>query len=396
MTPWIALAALLLATLAVVLFVLALRRMLVRQNELTAAMLHRYDDRLAGFAQTLSDALASLQSARPVATLELDDDPEPMVRALELARERTSSDGAIALVTSGKGTPIVATVGLSESETNHIARMGFPDYRGARAIEVAFAGDLVAPEGEEPVRSGLVMPLLAEDEAKSLLGVLTRDRGRRFSEDDVDGLEALVQTARPPISRALQLREADVVPELDMLTNLLDRQSFPDVLEREILRARLAHYPLALLVLDVDRLTWLNARIGIVAADGVLLELAKRLRAVVHRLDYAFRLGGGRFAVVRPGSEGGDASDLFAAIRDDLAAHPIGDAGSISVSGGIAQLEPRDNVDSFAARAEAALAEAKDARRGSVVVSGAGGASPRPKANGTLHQIAPGEMILEG
>jgi diguanylate cyclase (GGDEF)-like protein len=358
-------------------------------------MLRRYDDRLAGFAQTLNDALASIQSTRPIATLELEDDPEPMVRALELARERTAADGAIALVTGGKGTPIVATVGLSESETNHIARMGFPDYRGARAIEVAFAGDLVAPDGEEPVRAGLVMPLLAEDEAQSLLGVLTRDRGRRFSEEDVDGLAALVQTARPPISRALNLRDADVVPELDMLTNLLDRQSFPDVLEREILRARLAHYPLALLVVDVDRLTWLNARIGLLAADGVLLELAKRLRTVAHRLDYAFRLGGGRFAVVRPGSEGGDASGLFAAIRGELAARPLGDAGAISVSGGIAELEPRDDVDSFVSRAEAALTEAKHVRRGSVVVSGSAEGRPK-KTNGTLHQIAPGEIVLEG
>lgn len=400
MTPWVALAALVLAAAAVVLFVVALRRLLVRQAELTAAMLQRYDDRLAGFAQTLNDALAALQGARSVTALELDDDPEPMVRTLELARERTSSDGAIALVTSGKGTPILATVGLSESETNHIARMGFPDYRGARAIEVAFAGDLAAPDGEEPVRAGLVMPLLEADEAQSLLGVLTRDRDRRFSEDDVDGLEKLVETARPPISRALHLREADVVPEIDMLTNLLDRQAFPDVLEREILRARLAHYPLSLLVIDVDRLTWLNARIGILAADGVLLELAKRLRSVVHRLDYPFRLGGGRFAVVRPGSEGGDASALFEAIQAELAAHPMGDAGSVSISGGISELEHRDSVDSFVARAEAALAEAKQARRGSLVVSGA--AAPRPtKRNGTLHQIVPGksdpdEMILEG
>jgi diguanylate cyclase (GGDEF)-like protein len=311
-----------------------------------------------------------------------------------MARERTSADGAIALVTSGKGTPIVATVGLSESETNHIARMGFPDYRGARAIEVAFAGDLPAPEGEDPVRSGLVMPLLAEDEAQSLLGVLTRDRARRFSEEDVDGLETLVQTARPPISRALDLREADVVPEVDMLTNLLDRQSFPTILEREILRARLAHHPLTLLVLDVDRLTWLNARIGILAADGVLLEVAQRLRGAAHRLDYAFRLGGGRFAIVRPGSEGGDASALFEAVQTDLEGRPVGDAGTVSVSGGIAELEPRDGADSLVARADAALAEAKRVRRGSVVDSGRG-ASHEP-ANGTLRQIAPGEIVLEG
>ena len=394
MTAWVALAAIVLAILSVMLFVLALRRLLTRQAEVTTTMLRRYDDRLAGFAQTLNDALTALQTSRPVATLELEDDPEPMVRALELARERTAADGAIALVTGGKGTPIVATVGLSESETNHIARMGFPDYRGARAIEVAFSGDLPAPEGELPVRSGLVMPLLAEDEAQSLLGVLTRDRDRRFSDDDVDGLESLAQRARPTISRALNLRDADVVPELDMLTSLLDRQSFTDVVGREILRARLAHHPLTLLVLDVDRLTSLNARIGILAADGVLLELAQRLRAVAHRLDYAFRLGGGRFAVVRPGSEGGDATELFDALRESLAGDPIGDAGVVSVSGGIAELETRDDVDSFVARAEASLSEAKQTLRGSVMVSGPG--TGRPKANRMLHQIAPGEIVLEG
>jgi diguanylate cyclase (GGDEF)-like protein len=396
MTTWLALAAIVLAALSVVLFVLALRRLLTRQADVTAAMLRRYDDRLAGFAQTLNDALSSMQTARPVPALELESDPEPMVRALELARERTAADGAIALVSGTKGVPIVATVGLSESETNHIARMGFPDYRGARAIEVGFAGDLVAPEGEEAVRSGLVMPLLDEEGPQSLLGVLTRDRDRRFSEEDVDSLHDLVQRARPPIARSLDLREADVVPELDMLTSLLDRQSFAAVLEREILRARLAHHPLALLVIDVDRLTWLNSRIGILAADGVLLELGKRLQAVVHRLDYTFRLEGGKFAVLRPGSEGGDARELFETFRGALASEPIGDAGHVSVSGGIAELLTQDGAESFAGRAEAALAEAKSQARGTVVVTGQ--PSRPPKRNGTLHELtaAPGEIVLEG
>jgi diguanylate cyclase (GGDEF)-like protein len=317
-----------------------------------------------------------------------------MVRTLEVARERTGAQGAIALVTAGTGTPIVATVGLSESETNHIARMGFPDYRGARAIEVSFAGDLVAPEGLEPVRGGLVMPLLGADEApQSLLGVLTREKGHRFSEDDVDALDDLIRAARPPISRALNLRKPDVVPELDMLTSLLDRQSFPSVLEREIVKARLANQPLSLLVVDVDRLTTLNARIGILATDGVLLELAKRLRGVTHRLDYAFRLGGGKFAVLRPGSEAVDARELFESLRADLAGHPIGDVGVVSVSGGVAELVTRDDAGSFVARAETALANAKREVRGSVMV--AAEAEP-PHRQELLHVVpAPGD-ILEG
>jgi diguanylate cyclase (GGDEF)-like protein len=389
----LAIVAVALAGVSLVLFVLAIRRLLARQADVTVTMLRRYDDRLAEFAQTLNDALTAIQRTPALAAVDLEDDPEPMMRTLEVARERTGAAGAIALVTAGSGTPVVATVGLSESETNHIARMGFPDYRGARAIEVSFAGDLVAPEGLEPVRGGLVMPLLGEEDApQSLLGVLSRERGHRFSEEDVDALDDLVRVARPPIARALSLREPDVVPELDMLTNLLDRQSFPSVLEREIVKARLGNQPLSLLIVDVDRLTTLNARIGILATDGVLLELSKRLRGVTHRLDYSFRLGGGKFAVLRPGSEAVDARELFESFRADLSGHPIGDVGVVSVSGGVAELVTRDDAGSFVARAESALAHAKRELRGSVTLaSGADQQSPRQEL---LHVVpAPGEIV---
>src|SRR5262245_32775286 len=188
----VAIAAVALAGVSLLLFVLAIRRLLTRQAEVTVTMLRRYDDRLAEFAQSLNDALSAIQRTSPLPTLHLEDDPEPMMRTLEAARERTGAHGALALVTTGNGAPILATVGLSESETTHIARMGFPDYRGARAIEVSFSGDLVAPDGLAPVRGGLVMPLLGEEDApKSLLGVLSRDNGHRFSEDDVDALDDL-------------------------------------------------------------------------------------------------------------------------------------------------------------------------------------------------------------
>jgi diguanylate cyclase (GGDEF)-like protein len=375
-TTELAIAAVALAGVSLVLFVLAIRRLLSRQAEITVTMLRRYDERLGTFAQTLNDAIAAFQAPPVLATPELDDDPEPMMRTLELARERTRADGAIALVTGGTGTPIVATVGLSESETNHIARMGFPDYRGARAIEVAFAGDLPAPEGSPPVRGGLVLPLLDQGDAQSLLGVLTREKGRHFSEEDVDALDSVVRVARSPVTRALNLREPDVVPEIDVLTNLLDRQSFTAVLEREIVRARLAGHPLSLLVLDVDRLTTLNARLGLAGADGVLHELAKRLQGAIHHLDYTFRLGGGRFAVLRPGSEAAQARELYDELRAELTTSPIVEGEVISLSAGVAELVPRDDAESFAARAEAGLQQAKLDGRGTIVLD-SGREAPR-------------------
>jgi diguanylate cyclase (GGDEF)-like protein len=391
-TTELAIAAVALAAVSLLLFVLAIRRLLSRQAEVTVTMLRRYDERLATFAQTLNDAIAAFQAPPALASPALEDDPEPMLRTLELARERTRADGAIALVTGGAGTPIVATVGLSESETNHIARLGFPDYRGARAIEVAFAGDLPAPDGEKPVRGGLVLPLLDEGDAQSLLGVLTREKGRHFSEEDVDALDGVVRVARSPVSRALNLREPDVVPEIDLLTNLLDRQSFTAVLEREIVRARLAGHPLSLLVLDVDRLTSLNARLGLEGADAVLLELAKRLQGAIHHLDYTFRLGGGRFAVLRPGSEASQARDLYESLRDDLAAAPPVAGEAVSISGGVAELVPRDDAETFAARAEAGLQLAKRDGRGTLVL---GSEHDVRRENLVLH-AAPGDTARGG
>ena len=65
MNQWLAVAALGLAALSLLLFVLAIRRLLTRQEEVTVTMLRRFDERLASFAQTLNDALNTFQTPAP-------------------------------------------------------------------------------------------------------------------------------------------------------------------------------------------------------------------------------------------------------------------------------------------------------------------------------------------
>ena len=103
MTTWVAIAAVALAALSLVLFVLALRRLLSRQAEVTVTMLRRYDERLATFAQSLNDALTTFQSPAPLGALDLADDPEPMVRALELARNGPRPTGRSRSSRAGTG-----------------------------------------------------------------------------------------------------------------------------------------------------------------------------------------------------------------------------------------------------------------------------------------------------
>jgi hypothetical protein len=161
-------AALALGTVCLILFVLAIRRMLGRHEDVVAIMLQRYDHRLAEFAQTLSDALNQTLPARITAAISGAPAENPaiegpdhsnVVRVLELAREQTSADAAVAIVGT-KNEPILATVGLSQAEVTQVGGLTVPDYRGARAIQVSFNTDDAPNGGTPPIRSGLAVPLL--------------------------------------------------------------------------------------------------------------------------------------------------------------------------------------------------------------------------------------------
>ena len=117
-------------------------------------------------------------------------------------------------------------------------------------------------------------------------------------------------------------------------------------------RARRVGEPLSLLMLDVDRLTTLNAQIGCLAADAVLAEIAARLRDACGKHDLPCRIGGGRFGVLVPKGAGRDAERLFERLQADLRDRPLADRGALSVSGGVAELMTFDDAAALLGRAD--------------------------------------------
>lgn len=362
----------------ILLFTLALRRSFARQEAVVSTMLSGYDDRLAEFAQALNDALnqtlparisAAISGAISTPDLSADDLRVPthdLTRLLELARNRTATDAAVAVVKGNHAEPMLATVGLTEEEAARVGEIGVPDYRGARAIEVSFAS--AANGGSQSgLRAGLAVPLLDEPDRQGMLAVLTRSPEKRFSDIDITSLEDVLSVTRPSLETALELREPDPVPERDPLTDLYDRPAFHALLDREIARARRTRETLALLVLDVDRLTTLNAKVGHLAADGILAQIAAMLADVAGERDLSCRIGGGRFAVVLPGAESRAAERIFERLQTVLRERPIAVIGPITLSGGAAELLPTDDPVALIVRANAALGLAKGSGRDTVV-----------------------------
>ena len=85
----------------------------------------------------------------------------------------------------------------------------------------------------------------------------------------------------------------------DSLTGLPNRALFLDRLERAIAHAvRRPERHFAVIFLDLDRFKVVNDRVGHLAADGVLVALARRLEKCLRRGDSVARLGGDEFALL--------------------------------------------------------------------------------------------------
>jgi diguanylate cyclase (GGDEF)-like protein len=200
--------------------------------------------------------------------------------------------------------------------------------------------------------------LVAVGAAAAALGlafVLVRSRRR------------LDRLARQLVQARDEARRNRLLADLDGLTGLHNQRYFHEMLAREVARARRYGRGLALVVFDLDDFKSVNDRVGHLAGDAVLAETAARTRDVVRSADIACRVGGDEFAVLLPEASGHEAELLYRRLQRAVSSNPVAEAGTVSVSAGIAELEPGDEPSTLFERADEALYRAKKRGKGQVV-----------------------------
>ena len=86
----------------------------------------------------------------------------------------------------------------------------------------------------------------------------------------------------------------------DPLTGLYNRRYFFDLLEREILQAKIKDCPLSLMMLDLDHFKCVNDTFGHLGGDVILKQFTAIMQENLYPLDIAARYGGEEFIVMMP------------------------------------------------------------------------------------------------
>ena len=351
----------------------------VQSDERLADLVADMNSRMETMVSELSEALEHAQEegrrnqmlGELAGTIDLD---EVLTRTLDAAGARPGVDAALARLDNGADTPIIATLGLTTEEAQRQAIAGPPGGAEARSISLVYQypTELVSNDGSTGlIHSGLAVPIQTESGSIGFIAVFSRSPSHSWDDDEVRELEELALRAGPAIENAKRFREARQLADLDALTGLHNRRYFHETLSREVARAQRYDRQLALVVLDLDDFKAINDRIGHLTGDAVIAESAERVRDVVRTADIACRVGGDEFAVILPESTLADADQLYRRLQAALSTRPIGQAGRLSFSAGVAELKPEDDPTTFFERADEALYAAKERGKAQVVASNA-------------------------
>jgi len=95
-------------------------------------------------------------------------------------------------------------------------------------------------------------------------------------------------------------RELERLALYDPLTGLANRSLLADRMSQAVARAERGAGPPSVLLLDLDEFKTINDGLGHSVGDLLLVEIARRLTAVVRDTDTVARLGGDEFAILLP------------------------------------------------------------------------------------------------
>ncbi|MFK8018920.1 MAG: diguanylate cyclase [Pseudomonadales bacterium] len=161
----------------------------------------------------------------------------------------------------------------------------------------------------------------------------------------------------------IQLREQAIT---DPLTGVLNRKLLQASLEDAVEQSKRAGLPMTLISLDLDYFKNINDTHGHDAGDEVLRAVGEVLRTRCRKVDRVFRLGGEEFLVLLYNSTAENGLGTAEDLRQAVAGLESPDDSPVTISAGVACLQPNEDWQGWMKRSDTKVYEAKKAGRNQV------------------------------
>ena len=182
------------------------------------------------------------------------------------------------------------------------------------------------------------------------------------------GLTIIIINITQSVIRDLQLKlwEQTIT---DSLTGAFNRRHMELRLAEAIEASRRRAAAASLLMMDLDHFKKINDTFGHEAGDRVLKGFVVLVNRRSRKLDILFRAGGEEFVLLLPDTTAPDAVKLAEALRMGVGRAGLLDDRPVTVSIGVAGLDPSDSIDSWLKNADDALYSAKKSGRNRVAAA---------------------------
>ncbi|NOH80324.1 GGDEF domain-containing protein [Vibrio sp. RE86] len=166
-----------------------------------------------------------------------------------------------------------------------------------------------------------------------------------------------------------QLAEVQQDALFDALTSLYNRRSF----DSDINTLCRSEQKMCLILADIDHFKSYNDTYGHLFGDTVIKGIARRLQLSSRDGIHAYRFGGEEFALIVPNKSLRIARQFADSLRRSIEKLSVKDrrtskqVGNITISLGVAELEPGETAESLIERADKFLYEAKELGRNRVM-----------------------------
>lgn len=239
---------------------------------------------------------------------------------------------------------------------------GFEELTGYKQDEVLGKSPSILWKNHSAAADGMEIPIHFQPQAENLRkdgSFFFVDQSIAKIEDEANRVTHYVSFSKDATQRLEYERTLKDMASKDALTGLLNRRSGEQLLKQYVADKPDARNTLSLIMLDIDNFKKINDTYGHARGDEILKTQSLLLKHKVRSTDSVVRWGGEEFLILLPDTQLAAALEFAERIRRSIADENDCEAGKVTASLGVAELQVGESSASLLNRADKALYKAK-------------------------------------